>query len=754
MKLSNIVKSLLLGTSFCFLAANFNCSYAAQTNSSKSAQTQKKVNKSNSSKKNNTAKNSKTSKATNTKKTSKSSRPNAQKKAPAKSNKNYFKEPIQRKEIRQTYVAPVVDLTAENPLLATTPKLINQRKYFQDAEAAAKKGDTAEALRIKKNHLEDYPLAIWIDYWNLTNNMDVSKYPKVVEFIRSDDHKELSQILKNKYIDFLARHGNYKQVSELIGKKKPFDDNMEMNSSQQTLQCRYYEARWHLGQADMSSQIFANKIYMQLKPYPSGCSGLIYVWGQNGNLNDTNRMDKFERLYIQRRYADSTRNLAAEFSDDSKFKNRINMAMALYDDPSRILNEEYEPGSDDIHRVAVLAFKRFANLKPEEANPHFEYFCKKFHITPTERLDIIQIISRGFLGRNSTLDEVNWVDKHLPAIEWTDEIKIMRMRKAIWFAQWNVVYDLYNHLNPNDKKEINWRYWKARAAYEIGEKDQSLILMKEVAKDRSFFGFLAAQELGQQPPFNHQRLSKSAKWPSTVAHNKAAIRFFEFRALDSANANIEWNEVAKHGSNDEALVMAEWALSTGNVNYAIMSVIAGKRWDALDYRFPKAFLNLYKKYSAVTNVPISFLYGISRQESMLNPNIKSPVGAVGLMQLMPETARVVSKKNNWDYNGPRDLVIPENNIRLGSAYLKDMLEKFDNNRILAAAAYNAGPNRIPRWKSADGKKRDTPMFIENIPFKETRLYVQNVLLYDVIYKKLLTGKTDLLLKENERKYKY
>ena len=596
MKLSNIVKSLLLGTSFCFLAANFNCSYASQTNSSKSAQTQKKVNKSNSSKKNNTAKNSKSSKATNTKKTSKSSRPNAQKKSPAKSNKNYFKEPIQRKEIRQTYVAPVVDLTAENPLLATTPKLINQRKYFQDAEAAAKKGDTAEALRIKKNHLEDYPLAIWIDYWNLTNNMDVSKYPKVVEFIRSDDHKELSQILKNKYIDFLARHGNYKQVSVLIGKKKPFDDNMEMNSSQQTLQCRYYEARWHLGQADMSSQIFANKIYMQLKPYPSGCSGLIYVWGQNGNLNDTNRMDKFERLYIQRRYADSTRNLAAEFSDDSKFKNRINMAMALYDDPSRILNEEYEPGSDDIHRVAVLAFKRFANLKPEEANPHFEYFCKKFHITPTERLDIIQIISRGFLGRNSTLDEVNWVDKHLPAIEWTDEIKIMRMRKAIWFAQWNVVYDLYNHLNPNDKKEINWRYWKARAAYEIGEKDQSLILMKEVAKDRSFFGFLAAQELGQQPPFNHQRLSKSAKWPSTVAHNKAAIRFFEFRALDSANANIEWNEVAKHGSNDEALVMAEWALSTGNVNYAIMSVIAGKRWDALDYRFPKAFLYLYKIY--------------------------------------------------------------------------------------------------------------------------------------------------------------
>lgn len=185
-------------------------------------------------------------------------------------------------------------------------------------------------------------------------------------------------------------------------------------------------------------------------------------------------------------------------------------------------------------------------------------------------------------------------------------------------------------------------------------------------------------------PFNHEHLSKSARWPQTVAKNKAAVRFFEFRALKDSNAAIEWREIAKTGTNDEAMLMAEWALSTGNISYAISSVVAGQRWSALDYRFPKPFLTLYQKYSSYSNVPISFLYGISRQESMLNPDIKSPVGAVGLMQLMPGTAKMVSRKNNWSYSGTGDLVVPENNIRLGSAYLRDMLDRFDNNRILAA----------------------------------------------------------------------
>ena len=647
--------------------------------------------------------------------------------------------------------APVAVYTAENPLLKTDSHLISQRRYFMDARKAIRQGDINQALYIKRNFLKDYPLAIWLDYWMLSTDPQVSKFNDVIKFISTDDHKELSSFLKEKYIAYLQKEGQFKKSLQLIG-EKPYDDNTIMTPYMEGRQCRYYEALWHLNKADVTAQAFANKMYLQLRPYSNVCSGLIYMWNQNGYLKDKVKLEKFERAYITRNYNDTTRNLSYQLSD-TKFSARVARSMKYYDSPENILKLEPN-GSDEQRRVAVLAFKRFANLKPEDASLYFDNFAKNFKISETERHEIVQLISRGFLGRSSTLEQVEWVDRHLPAVTWTEELKIMRMRRAIWFRQWNQVYSLYDQLSENSKNEINWRYWKARSATEIGKKQEGRALMIKVSEDRSFFGFLAAQELGRELPFNHEHLSSHAHWPETAAKNKAAVRFFELRALDDNNASIEWREVAKYGTNDEAMLMAEWALNSGNAAYAIDSVIAGKRWDALDYRFPKPYFNLYKKFSSSTSVPISFLYGISRQESMLNPTIKSPVGAVGLMQLMPATAKLVSKQNHWKYSGPKDLVIPENNIRLGSAYLRDMLAKFDNNRVLAAAAYNAGPGRIKIWKSSDGLKRDTAQFIENIPFTETRIYVQNVLLYDAIYKKLLSGKGNLLLKPGEKSYKY
>lgn len=658
----------------------------------------------------------------------------------------------QERAIQSEYVTAPFDFSDENPLIATTPTLIAQRKYFADAERAIKSGDTDTALSIQNNYLRNYPLSLWIDYWYLANNMDVSKYPQVKQFINSKVHQELGLLLKSKYIEYLSSVGQYKLVSDLIG-KKPFQDDSEMAKSQQALQCRFYEVRWQQGIADVTAAAFASKMYLQLSPYPSSCAGLIYLWGQNGYLDDKVQLEKFERAYITKNYTETTRSLAHGL-EQTQFASRVAQEMSLYDNPAAVLSLDYVEGDENTQRTAVLAFKRFANIDPKSATPAFEAFAEKFKISDTERLEIFQIIAKGFLSRQSTEEEVQWVDRNLPAVVWSEEIKIMRMRKAIWFAQWQIVYDLYDHLTELDKNAVNWRYWKARAAREIGRTQESKSLMAKVAKDRSFFGFLAAQELSLKMPFNHEHLSKSAQWPQTVAKNKAAVRFFEFRALKDSNAAIEWREIAKTGTNDEAMLMAEWALSTGNISYAISSVVAGQRWSALDYRFPKPFLTLYQKYSSYSNVPISFLYGISRQESMLNPDIKSPVGAVGLMQLMPGTAKMVSKKNNWSYSGTGDLVVPENNIRLGSAYLRDMLDRFDNNRILAAAAYNAGPGRINIWKSKDGKGRDAAMYVENIPFKETRQYVQNVLLYDTIYKKLLTGQEDRLLNSNELGYRY
>lgn len=763
--MKKIFKKLILCLSVLFFITSvtpvFNA-YAADntTSSTKKSTAKKKVKKT--VKKN---KNTRALKKANTKKNIKKAIAKAEAKGNTKK-KGSLKKPATKKKVVSAKKPPlnvkppfnketpksVSDALLTNPLLETTPELVKQRNYFNDAKTAIKKGDEQRALYIKRNFLKGYPLAIWIDYYYLVEDPKIEKYSLVKQFLKQSHHQELNSYVKSVYIDYLSKKKQYKRVLELIG-KKPFEDDTELNSVQLTRQCRYYEARWNRGFADSSAAVFASKLYLRLKQYPQGCDGLISTFAKHGYLTEKLTLERFERSYITRNYEQTTQNLARLLSS-SVYKNRISTLMDLYDDPSKIMDENYPVKSDEKSRAAVLAFKRFANLNAKEAIVQFEPFCKKFNVTEHQRLEIMQIFAQSFLSRQASLDEVTWVDRNLPAVLWTEDIKIMRMRKAIWFSQWQIVYDLYDHLTAYDRSLINWRYWKARSAREIGRIEQSNQLMEQVANDRSFFGFLAATELSKPLPFNHEKLPEKAVWPGKLKHNKAAVRFFEFKVLNDYCASVEWKEVAKTSTNEDALLMAEWALSSGNVAYSISSVVAGKRWDALDYRFPKPYLELYQKYSDYSNVPISFLYGISRQESMLNPRIKSPVGAVGLMQLMPDTARLVSKKNKWSYRGPSDLVEPEYNIRLGSAYLKDMLSRFDNNRILAAAAYNAGPGRIKIWASKDGGVRDPAMYIENIPFKETRLYVQNVILYDVIYKKLLTGKEDNLLYSHEKNYRY
>lgn len=763
--MKKIFKKLILCLSVLFFITSvtpvFNA-YAADntTSSTKKSTAKKKVKKT--VKKN---KNTRALKKANTKKNIKKAIAKAESKGNTKK-KGSLKKPATKKKVVSAKKPPlnvkppfnketpksVSDALLTNPLLETTPELVKQRNYFNDAKTAIKKGDEQRALYIKRNFLKGYPLAIWIDYYYLVEDPKIEKYSLVKQFLKQSHHQELNSYVKSVYIDYLSKKKQYKRVLELIG-KKPFEDDTELNSVQLTRQCRYYEARWNRGFADSSAAVFASKLYLRLKQYPQGCEGLISTFAKHGYLTEKLTLERFERSYITRNYEQTTQNLARLLSS-SVYKNRISTLMDLYDDPSKIMDENYPVKSDEKSRAAVLAFKRFANLNAKEAIVQFEPFCKKFNVTEHQRLEIMQIFAQSFLSRQASLDEVTWVDRNLPAVLWTEDIKIMRMRKAIWFSQWQIVYDLYDHLTAYDRSLINWRYWKARSAREIGRIEQSNQLMEQVANDRSFFGFLAATELSKPLPFNHEKLPEKAVWPGKLKHNKAAVRFFEFKVLNDYCASVEWKEVAKTSTNEDALLMAEWALSSGNVAYSISSVVAGKRWDALDYRFPKPYLELYQKYSDYSNVPISFLYGISRQESMLNPRIKSPVGAVGLMQLMPDTAKLVSRKNKWSYRGPSDLVEPEYNIRLGSAYLKDMLSRFDNNRILAAAAYNAGPGRIKIWASKDGGVRDPAMYIENIPFKETRLYVQNVILYDVIYKKLLTGKEDNLLYSHEKNYRY
>ena len=148
-------------------------------------------------------------------------------------------------------------------------------------------------------------------------------------------------------------------------------------------------------------------------------------------------------------------------------------------------------------------------------------------------------------------------------------------------------------MNEDFVSQINWKYWLGRSVYEVGRIEEGSEILAEVAKDRSFFGFLAAQFLDEDLPFNEETLSSHASWPGSVKNDPAVIRFFELYGMDDGDAVFEWREIAKNSDDDTAMLMAEWALRQGNTAYAIDSVVSSGRWDALAYRFPIVYFECY-----------------------------------------------------------------------------------------------------------------------------------------------------------------
>ncbi|MDR8320018.1 murein transglycosylase, partial [Acinetobacter baumannii] len=168
---------------------------------------------------------------------------------------------------------------------------------------------------------------------------------------------------------------------------------------------------------------------------------------------------------------------------------------------------------------------------------------------------------------------------------------------------------------------------------------------------------------------------------------------------------------------------------------SVQATIAGKLWDQLEERFPLAYNDLFARYVSGKDIPQSYAMAIARQESAWNPKVRSPVGASGLMQIMPGTAtHTVSMFSIPGYSGPSQLLDPETNINIGTSYLQYVYQQFGNNRIYASAAYNAGPGRVRSWQGNSAGRIDAVAFVESIPFSETRGYVKNVLSYDAYYR--------------------
>jgi len=303
-------------------------------------------------------------------------------------------------------------------------------------------------------------------------------------------------------------------------------------------------------------------------------------------------------------------------------------------------------------------------------------------------------------------------------------------------------------LMPERERESEkWRYWRAIALLREHRPDEAATMLTSLAGERSYYGFLAADQLGQSYSLRNDTVVPDEAAIAALAGRHDLIRARELYLVgQDGRGRSEWDAVVRDFEPQQKMQAAILAHRWGWHSRAIAAAASVGDFDDLSLRYPLPFQHTFQQYSAEASIPLTWAYGVARSESLFMRDVRSRAGAIGLMQLMPSTGRKVAKQIQLPYSGLNTLTDPGSNIRLGTTYLSQMAQRFGGNRILATAAYNAGPRRVEAWLPATGAV-DARVWIENIPLDETRQYVRRVLEAETIFHWRMTGQTRRLSDE-------
>ena len=288
-----------------------------------------------------------------------------------------------------------------------------------------------------------------------------------------------------------------------------------------------------------------------------------------------------------------------------------------------------------------------------------------------------------------------------------------------------------------------WRYWLGRSWLERDD-ERGAEVLAELAGQRTYYGFLAAAAMRSEPALGAGPAGVDADAERRLREEPAVRRMVELYAVDDlVNARREWRFALARLDPAEQRALVALTAKLGWVEQAIFGARDADLLDMLAHRFPTPFLHVYRRYAAEAGLPLHLLLAISRQESAFNHRAVSPAGARGLMQLMPATARLVADRLRYPRPSASALFDPQVNVRLGAHHFAALLARYRGNRVLAAAAYNAGESRVKRWlKDAEGMP--TEVWIERIPFRETRDYAKGIVAFSCVYSRLLGAPAPVL----------
>ncbi|MCJ7556784.1 MAG: transglycosylase SLT domain-containing protein [Gammaproteobacteria bacterium] len=319
-------------------------------------------------------------------------------------------------------------------------------------------------------------------------------------------------------------------------------------------------------------------------------------------------------------------------------------------------------------------------------------------------------------------------------------------RAALSLGDWDHVSRAINAMPDKMAAEDAWQDWAARALQAQGDSDSARQILLALSGKRGYYGFLAADELFLPYAFGNRETLADESILAALAARPGLVRAGEWFAtgLDSRGRQ-EWDAVIAQLDPPWQVQASILAHRLGWHSRAITIAAQQQLFDDLTLRYPPAYIDMFQNSAGLAGIDTAWAMGIARSESLFIPDVKSSAGAIGLMQLMPATGASTAREFHIPYRSSDSLLDPQTNILLGTRYLGKMQSLFGNHQVLSTAAYNAGPNRISSWLPV-GEEISAELWIETLPYGETRKYLRRVLESQIIFA-WSQGRPELRLKD-------
>lgn len=598
------------------------------------------------------------------------------------------------------------------------------RAIFRKADEAVKSGRDVDVAGVMER-LGNYPLAPYLRYHDYLRRLHSVPPEAILAFRRAHPELPVVGILEHRWLTAAGADKRWQAFLRV--------DRGAAGGSR--IACYRLRARQATDGVDAQWLERAKALWTVGYSQPEACDPVFQVLYDRDALSAERRWRRIVAL-VQTGNTGTARALADRLTDTQR--QWLHRWLAVIADPASALQSpEFDVDTPKGRRIAEDGLRRLARSDQQQAMSLLDRFREQGRLSAETLRSLRRYVAlRAAYDRDDRA--LQWLSA-LPESQRDGAVREWTARAALGAQDWGRLLKAIGTLSQSERDTPQWRYWRAVALARTGQSAAAARLLKPLSRKRQYYGFLAADLLHRPYAMNPRHVPRDEAAIRALARRPGMVRARElFRIGDYEEARREWFAALAGADADTWKSAAHLAMDWHWYGQAVHAANRAGLHDALDLRFPLAYRETLVAYARQAGVDPALAYALIRKESAFSPGAVSRTGALGLMQMMPGTARHIARLQGESAPRASDLLQPALNLRLGSAYLNRMLERFSGNLVAAVAAYNAGPTRTEGWQE-ENAGQDGAVWVENITYGETRDYVKSILAFRAVFDWKLHG---------------